>query len=45
MLSGCDLVKFARLIPDGPEALALAGTARQFVEETRPRESPVAEAP
>jgi hypothetical protein len=45
VLSGCDLVKFARLIPDGRDALALAGTARQFVEETRPRQSPVTEAP
>jgi hypothetical protein len=45
VLSGCDLVKFARLNPGRREALALAGAARQFVEETRPRESPVTEEP
>jgi hypothetical protein len=45
VLSGCDLVKFARLLPDSADALALARTARQFVEETRPPESPVTEAP
>jgi hypothetical protein len=43
ILAGCDLVKFARFLPGRREALALAGTARQFVEETRPPERPVGE--
>ena len=36
VLSRCDLVKFARWHPPDEQAVALAGTARRFVEETRP---------
>ena len=36
VLSQCDLVKFARFVPEEEEAIGTVDTARLFVEETRP---------
>ncbi len=40
-LSGCDLVKFARIAPTAAEARGALETAIRIVESTRPRPAPV----
>jgi hypothetical protein len=42
-LSGCDLVKFAKLSPTSAEARGALETAIRIVEATRPRPEPVLE--
>ena len=39
-LTGCDLVKFAKLSPSGAEARGMLETAIRIVESTRPRPAP-----
>jgi hypothetical protein len=44
-LEGCDRVKFARYAPDEHESREALTAARRFIEETRVRAEPVANAP